>query len=98
MKKESEKEFAKHDNSFGVASVALGIVSLFSLGGLILGIISFVFAKKQEKIHANKWSKAGKILGIIGIILGIILIILNIWQAKNPGLFSQLVEGSNVPY
>lgn len=98
MKKAVEKEFIKHDNSFGVASVALGITSLFSPGGLILGIISLVFAKKQEKVHINKWSKAGKILGIIGIILGIILIALNIWYQKNPGLLSQIAAGSNVPY
>jgi len=96
MKKAGEKEFISHDNSFGVTSVVLGIISLVSPAGLILGIISFVFAKKQEKVRANKWSKAGKILGIIGTILGIILIALNIWYVKNQGLFSQIVAGSNV--
>lgn len=96
MKKEGKKE-SSNENNFGLASVVLGIVSLFSFGGLILGIIALVFAKKQEKVHANKWSKAGKILGIIGIILGILLIIFNIWYAKNPGLFSQFSQ-TNVPY
>jgi len=66
------------DNSFGIASVILGILSivLASVPGIIFGIIGLFFASKQKKIHANKWSKAGFILAIIGIILSVVVIYL----------------------
>ena len=95
MKKRVAKQVSSRsmDNSFGIASVALGITGLFSSGGLILAIIALIFAKKQEKISSNKWSNAGKILGIIGIILGIILIISLVIKAKqNPELFTQFLQ------
>ena len=90
MKKE-ESKLTSNDNSFGVASVVLGILSILlaSLNGIILGIIALVFSQKQTAISANKWSRAGKILSIIGIIVGIltlVLIILGITQ--NPELFN----------
>lgn len=66
------------DNSFGVAGVILGILSVLSLSfiGIIFGIIGLVFSMRQAKIEKNKWSKAGMILNGIGIILGIAAIIL----------------------
>ena len=86
----------EEDNSFGVSSVILGILGIVFAGlpGLILGIISIVFASKQEKYQKNKWSKAGKILGIIAIILGIAVIAINIWILKNTDLISQLISQS----
>lgn len=84
----------KEDNSYGVASAILGIFSImFSyppLYGVILGIISFVFAKKQEKFHKNGWSKAGKILSVIGIILSILVFIFLLWLAQHPELLPAL--------
>jgi len=70
------------DNSFGVASVILGILSIamapgavlaFVYGpfvGIVLGIIGIVFAQKQKRIKNNKWVKAGRTLSIIGLVLG----------------------------
>jgi protein-S-isoprenylcysteine O-methyltransferase Ste14 len=81
------------DNSFGTASVVIGIMSIFSpsIFGVILGIVSLVFAKKQIKKGKNKWSKAGKILGIIGIVLGIIWLLIFITSLlNNPEIFSQI--------
>ncbi|NCO11486.1 hypothetical protein CO038_00090 [Candidatus Pacearchaeota archaeon CG_4_9_14_0_2_um_filter_39_13] len=65
------------DNSFGVASVVLGILSILSLSvlGIILGAVGLVFSLKQKKVDKNKWSKAGMILNLIGIVLGILVII-----------------------
>ena len=90
MKKEESKSVL-HDNSFGVASVVLGILSvlLASLSGIILGIISLVFSQKQAINSANKWSRAGKILSIIGIIVGILTLVFIIFGiTKNPELFN----------
>jgi hypothetical protein len=73
------------DNSCGVASVILGILSicfilltflalLAPLAGLGLSITSLLFARAQKKHGANKWSKAGFILSMLGIILNGLLI------------------------
>ncbi len=80
MKKEEESKQVHGDNSFGVASVVLGILSIVfaSLFGIVFGIIAFVFSNKQQRIFKNKWSKWGKILSIIGIISSILAIIINI--------------------
>ncbi len=83
----------EEDNSFGVAAVVIGILSIVSgsLPGIVLGVIGVIFSKKQNKIMANKWSKSGFLLGVIGIILGIALFIASFYLlSKNPGLFSQL--------
>lgn len=74
MKKESDR---MHDNSFGVAGVVFGIMSLLSLSapGIVIGIIGLVFSMKQKKIHNNKWAKWGVSLNIIGIVLGILAIV-----------------------
>ncbi len=69
------------ENSCGVAAVVLGILSITisSLNGVVLGIIGLAFALKQKKVHANAWSKWGKILNSIGIIVGVILFITALW-------------------
>jgi drug/metabolite transporter (DMT)-like permease len=66
------------DNSFGTASVVLGIISIAfsSMIGVLLGIIGLIFAFNQSKIEKNKWAKAGKILNIIGVLLGIVAIVI----------------------
>ena len=40
-----------------------------------MGIIGLVFSLRQNKVNKNKWSRAGIILNIIGIIVGIIAIV-----------------------
>ena len=79
MKKEAKKETPPKsgENSFGVAAVVLGILSIMfaSVNGLIFGIIGLIFAKKQQSRSPNSWGKNGKTLAIIGIILSIVIII-----------------------
>jgi uncharacterized BrkB/YihY/UPF0761 family membrane protein len=91
------KKGENKDNSFGVSSVILGILSIVLASangmGIILGIIGIVFSKKQEKIGKNKWSKAGFILNLIGIILGIVLLtVFIIYILKNPELYENLTN------
>ena len=83
-----------NDNSCGIASVVLGILSIIfaSISGIILGIISLVFALKQKKIAKNKWSKAGLILSIIGIILSIIAIVASFFLVNNSDAITQLLS------
>ncbi|MCH7568534.1 MAG: hypothetical protein IIA87_03860 [Nanoarchaeota archaeon] len=71
-----KKSVAVQENSLGVAGVVFGILSVLSLsvGGIIMGIVGLVFSLKQSKLNKNKWSKAGIVLNIVGIILGIIAI------------------------
>jgi|SRR3989338_2972067 len=97
MKKEIS---ISEDNSFGVASVILGIFSImFSsppLYGIILGIISLVFANKQQKRKANRWGKNGKVLAIIGIILSVVFSILFLWLLQNPEIQLQLLNKNGI--
>ncbi len=89
MKKEDQVS-----NSSATASVVLGIMSivLASLPGLLLGITAFVFAVKQEKYNKNKWTKAGKVLSIIGVILSIAAIVASIYILKNTDVLNQLTS------
>ncbi|MFH1290348.1 MAG: hypothetical protein ABIH92_02975 [Nanoarchaeota archaeon] len=82
------------DNSFGVASVILGLLSLLlSLAlpsqGVLLGIIGLIFANRQKKLGKTRWSHAGKILSIIGIIISLVLLVLLVWVAQNPEILTQ---------
>ncbi len=90
------KEVSKStDNSFGIASVVLGIFSIVfaSINGIILGIIALIFANKQQSRHPTVWGRKGKMLAIIGIILSIIVIILTVFYYKN----LNLIPGANLP-
>ena len=87
------KKEAVIDNSFGVSSVILGIMAITfsSVHALIFSIIGLVFAQKQKKLMKNKWSKYGLVLNIIGLILGILSIIILVYQILNdPTILQQL--------
>lgn len=104
MKKRSGKSSARHetkhevkvhsgnDNSFGIAGVVLGIFSLASLSfpGIILAIVGLVFSMKQKNIHENKWSKAGMILNILGIIFTVIATIIGFYLLTQYGDLSSI--------
>ena len=67
------------DNSFGVASVIFGILSVtlsftVILGGFF-GILAFIFALVQRKHSKNKWSTAGIVLSAIGVVLAVLMLI-----------------------
>ena len=108
------------DNSFGIASVVLAILSIafapgvfliFAYGpflSIILGIVALVFALKQKKKSPNAWSKAGLILSIIGIVLGVVLaiwlinlmtkVLEGVQQLQESGaLTQQLPQGGTIP-
>jgi ABC-type methionine transport system permease subunit len=82
------------DNSFGIASVIFGILSIvFSsppINGIVLGILGFIFAKKQHAKHPNVWSRRGKILSVIGILLSIVFLVFLVWLTNNPEYLPQL--------
>ena len=88
MKKEEAKN--QCSNSFGIASVILGIlaVNFASVFGIVPGILGLIFGIKQNKISRNNWGKWGIILSLIALILSVLVIVLNLWLAKNAGLFS----------
>ena len=89
-------------NSSGVTAVVLGVLGLaFILNfafqavilGLILGITGILFAYSQARMSPNSWSKAGKILNAILIILcAVLLIFVVIALVKNPSAISQLTQ------
>jgi cell shape-determining protein MreD len=78
-------------NSFGIAGVVLGVVSLASMGfpGLIMAIVGLVFSRKQKNLHENKWSKAGIILNILGIVLSAIVMVVSVYWILQYGDFAQ---------
>ena len=88
----------EEDNSFGIASVSIGAVSLalsFSNQpiAIVLGIVAMVLANKQRKRNKNDWSKWGKNLGLASVIISLILIIVVIIViSKNPDLLNQLAQ------
>ncbi len=106
MKKEAEKKQSNikdNDNSYGISSSTLGIVSLMLLfffpgGSLILSTTSLIFSIKQRKISPNGWSKAGLIISIIGLVLAILTIISNILLSQNPEILANVVsQSANAP-
>ena len=89
-KEETERQTS--NNNCGIVSVILGILSIiFALNnGIILGIIGLIFGFQQKKKGKNKWSKAGIILNIIGIILSILILLAIIYIAKyRPDILAQ---------
>lgn len=82
----------------GMMGVTFGILSiLFSLNqplpGIVSAIIGLTFSMKQEKVERNKWSRNGKILSIIGLVLGILMFIVTLVLLSNPGIVSQIPGG-----
>ena len=66
------------EKSYAIASMVLGICSLVGIGGLITAILALVFSNKYIKsgcIGSESFDKAGKITGIIALILNILGIV-----------------------
>ena len=59
-------------NGFGIASLVLGIVSIFfcwvPILGIVSGILGIVFSIKQKKIHPNGIAISGLVTSIIGLV------------------------------
>lgn len=64
-------------NSWGVASMVTGIISLclfiMPYFSIPLGIFAIIGYAKQNKIKPNGMATAGLIMGIIGIVIGVIV-------------------------
>ena len=82
------KEETKNNNC-GLVAVILGILSILFAGvnGLILSIIALIFASKQNP--QNIWSKRGKLLAIIGLILSVVTLIAFAWLSQNPEILAK---------
>ena len=98
MKKEERKVASSDPNNFGVWSLIIGMFSVVSspipLIGFILAIAGFFLSSAQEKREKNSWSKAGKILSIIGAVLSVLSYLLALWISKNPELIQQIYGGT----
>lgn len=71
----------KEIKGWGVASLVTGILSLVTVFvpyiGLPLAILAVIFSYKQNKLNVTGNAVAGKVLGILGIIInGIICLIM----------------------
>lgn len=73
-------------NVYALFSLIFGILSLLTVfGGLIFGLLAIIFSeqaykelkKESEEFKSNSanWAKAGKVLGIIGLFLSLIIIV-----------------------
>lgn len=97
MKKEGRKSTLMTDNSFGLASAIFGAQSLILpllspvlLPSIAFGVIGLVMSSKQNKFGKNSWSKWGKALSVIGILLSVLAIVLNFTLRASPsGLLPQ---------
>ena len=86
------------ENNLGIASVLLGIISItlsilspLVLSAIVFAAIGLIFSVKQT--NKTKWKKWGKILSIIGIILGILIIIASYVLVTNyPDLLNSLKQ------
>jgi len=67
-------EQSKNDNSLGVASLVLGIVSIvLPYIGALIGIAAIICAYKQRQVYPESLSLAGLITGIIGLVLWVLV-------------------------
>jgi len=72
------------DNSFGVLSVAFGILSIVLpvvallgfgfVGGISLGVLGLIFGIVQRKKVKNSWSMWGIILSIVGLLVSLFVL------------------------
>jgi hypothetical protein len=76
--KKRMKDLQSSKEAFGIMGLVFAIVSLLSMSsnGIIYAILGIVFSKIQEKKGRNKISRAGLIIGIIGLILNVVFVIL----------------------
>lgn len=76
MKKEEGKNY---DNSFGVASVIMGILSLAFFWTVVLGVVfailGFIFGIIQLKRNKNSWTIVGIILSVAGLLFSVLVLI-----------------------
>jgi uncharacterized BrkB/YihY/UPF0761 family membrane protein len=80
-----KKEMAGVGNEAGIVSVVFGIISIVIASGvgIIFGVVGLLFGMRQHKRNPTKWSKAGIVLSIIGIVLGIVVIVFFVKYAQN---------------
>ncbi|MCR5691713.1 MAG: zinc-ribbon domain-containing protein [Eubacterium sp.] len=87
----------KQVNSYCVASMILGIVSIVcccsAYIGVVAGVLAIVFAvKEKNQGNEDSYSKAGLVCGIIGCSLSVITCILSIANAFSSSEFLHYME------
>lgn len=82
------RNVSSSSNDCGVVGVVLGILSvvLASLLSIFIAIPGLIFSIIQHKRQRNKWSLAGIILNVIGLILGIIFSIIMVYFLQEQSL------------
>ena len=74
MMLEIEKQRKKQSNTFGIWSLVLGIIGIFTFFVPATAIAAIILGILQFRRHISKCSMAGLILGIIGVVLFVIVI------------------------
>jgi len=71
----------------GILSIVFAFVSQWGIGGLIIGIIGFIQAKKYNVQKAKRLNIIGIILSAIMLIINIIFVVLLINSGADSGSF-----------
>ena len=74
-------------NVWGILSIVFAFVSQWGIGGLIIGIIGFIQAKKYNVQKAKRLNIIGIILSAIMLIINIIFVVLLINSGADSGSF-----------
>lgn len=69
MMLEIEKQRKRQSNTFGIWSLVLGIIGIFTFPVPVLAIAAIILAALQFRRHTSKCSIAGLVLGIVGVAL-----------------------------
>jgi hypothetical protein len=80
----------KDNEGLGISGFTLGVIGVIFSGwiGIIISIVGLVFCLLQQKRHKTKLGKAGVIINIIGLVLGIAIVVL--YSSVIAPLLSQL--------
>jgi len=71
---EFEKQRKKQSNTFGIWSLVLGVIGIFTFFVPVAAVAAIVLGALQFRRHVSKCSISGLILGIIGVALFVIVI------------------------
>ena len=75
-----KKEVTPTDNSFGVAGVVFGILSLVlavtMVLGILFGLLGLIFSIVQWRRQRTGWAVTGVILSVLGLIFSVVILIM----------------------
>ena len=74
MNKKEEMGEGHHAGLLGWSFSLIGLISaIIPYLGLVLPIVGTILSVRQSKLNRTEWSRVGKILGIVGIIISIVV-------------------------